>query len=124
MSKYNAIHFKLIFEGAQKVAQAAGERWMAEHQNPAYLVKDGFTGRVVGSMLDVCGRCYVQVDDRRSAFAKWAKANDFLSHKWLHLRVPLEMRQEMGLHEAMSTAARDHLAGHGIKGLSLYSWID
>ena len=115
--------FTAEWNKAREAARIAGEKWVADHTQPQYLVKDGFTGRVVGSMLDVCGRAYVQTRGN-TAFAKWTKRLDPHMGKWLHFRNELEMRQEMGLHEAMAAAALRSLEADGIEGLSLYSWID
>ena len=108
---------------AKNAARIAGEKWIAEHTQPMYAVKDGFSGRVVGTMLDVCGRCYVQTK-MNTAFGRWTKKQDRQQGKWLHFRNELEYRQEMGLHEAMATAALKSLESDGIEGLTLYSWVD
>ena len=118
--------FTAEWNRAKLAAQLAGEKWVAEHTQPAYLVKDGFTGRVVGSLLDVCGRAYVQTK-LNTAFGRWCRAHNGRRggvDKWLHFGNALEMRQEMGLHEAMAHAALESLRADGIQGLSFYSWID
>ncbi len=108
---------------ASHAAQAAGMKWLEQHQQPAYVVKSG--DRVVGTMLDVCGRCYVETK-LNTAFGRWVKKNKGNGgvDKWLHFRNSLEGRQEMGLHTAMATAAKASLESWGITGLSLYSWVD
>ena len=115
--------FTKSWDKARDAARLAGEKWVSEHTQPAYAVKDGHTGRVVGTMLDVCGRCYVQTRGN-TAFGKWVKRTYPGMGKWLHFRNELEMRQEMGLHEAMASAAVKSLEADGIQGLSLYSWVD
>lgn len=112
-----------IWQGARVAAQAAGEAWLKANTQPKYNVVNGT--RVVGQMLDVCGRCYVQTK-LNTSFAKWAKKKGLLSivPKWLHFNIALEGRQEMGLHEAMATAAKNYLESQGVTGLSLHSWID
>ena len=118
--------FTIAFHQAKLAAAKAGEQWVAEHTQPAYLVKDGHTGRVVGTMLDVCGRCYVETK-MNTAFGKWVRRTFGKSggvDKWLHFGNELEYRQEMGLHEAMAAAALASLEADGITGLRLYSWID
>lgn len=115
--------FSAEWARAKYAAAIAGEKWVADHTQPQFVVKDGHTGRVVGSMLDLCGRAYVQTRGN-TAFGKWVKRMDPNMGKWLHFRNALEMRQEMGLHEAMATAALKSLEADGIEGLSLYTWID
>ena len=116
--------FTVQWNRAKLAAKLAGEAWVASHTQPAYLVKSG--DRVVGSMLDVCGRAYVQTK-LNTAFGRWCKARNAQGggvDKWLHFGNELEYRQEMGLHEAMASAARASLSTDGIQGLSFYSWID
>jgi hypothetical protein len=116
--------FTIEFHQAKLAAQKAGEEWLAAHTQPAYVVEQN--GRQVGTMLDVCGRCYVETK-MNTAFGKWIRRT-FGNHggvdKWLHFRNDLDYRQEMGLHEAMAAAALASLKADGITGLTLYSWID
>lgn len=120
-----AQNFTVQWNRAKAAAQAAGEAWVASHTQPAYLVKSGDC--VVGSLLDFCGRAYVQTK-LNTAFGRWCRAQNAQRgggvDKWLHFGNALEYRQEMGLHEAMAGAALKSLNTDGIPGLSFYSWID
>jgi hypothetical protein len=127
--------FEAVIRAAVKAADKAGDEWMeaATKRGPAFrvvqranplddsspIVKD------FGGMLDVCGIVYVQITDKRTAFAKWMKSQNPHGHNH-SVRVPhkYRMRQEMGLMEACETAALGVLRDAGIKGVELYSRID
>lgn len=117
--------FTAQWDRARAAAQAAGDQWIATHTEPMYVV----TGHVPGQppksypLLDLCGRAYVETK-LNTAFGRWCKATKRCHTKWLHFGINHEMRQEMGLHEAMAHAALMSLRNDGIPGLSLYTWID
>lgn len=114
-----------ILEKATEAANKAGDEWMekAKARGPAWAVVD--KGRVVDTMLDVCGIVYIQITDKRTKFAKWCKSQD--KNGYNHsVRVPhkYRMRQEMGLLEACDRAAIAVMRENGIEGISLYNRID
>lgn len=111
---------------AKAAAATAGQKWLDEHTQPQFIVRDGFTGRAVGTMLDMCGRAYVETK-LNTSFGRWIKARSKGFGgvaKWIHFGNALEGRQEMGLHEAMAYAALKSFQADGIEGLRVYSWVD
>lgn len=120
------VSYAAIVDEAIQAANEAGDKWWQEHQKPAYNVKDGFTGEILGQLYDVCGIVHIQVTDRRTRFIKWAKENSFVGYSGYSIHIPhkYKSRQEMGLLEACEKAALAVFQKHGIKGLKLYSRID
>lgn len=123
----------LIFDALVKQAviegNAAGDTWMREHTQPVFAVVqphngwDG-PGRVVGTMLDVCAIVYLMPTDKRTAFFKWGHRK----YDWKYsIRLPgnkWNMRQEMGLQEAVYGAQLAVFTRAGITGIRLWSRID
>lgn len=107
---------------ATKAANEAGDAWVAAHTRPAFAVMDG--NRCVGQLLDVCGFGYVQVDDKRTGFAKWLKKVQDGYNSVVRLNTKYRMRQELGLNEATAYAACAVFQKYGVKGVSVYSRID
>ena len=131
-AKRKFVSFGKLMDDATKAANEAGAAWLTQatpqyrvlqHANPmddnSPVVKD------YGTMLDVCAIVYIQITDKRTAFAKWAIAHGGAPNGHF-LRVPHNyvMRQEMGLLEAAYGAALKVLQDAGIPKLSLYSRID
>lgn len=116
------IDFDAILKEATEAANAAGDKWVAEHTEPAYAVMNG--NQCVGKLLDVCGFGFVQINDKRTAFAKYIKdiQNGYTTS--VSLRHKYKGRQEWGLNEATAYAILRVLQSHGIKGVSVYSRID
>jgi hypothetical protein len=122
------VHFGHLIYQATKAANDAGDVWIDSHTKPVWNVIDDFTGERVGQLLDVCGFAYVQVKDKRTAFAKWLKT---VQTSWdggynsvVRINSKYDRRQELGLKEVCAEAAYKVLTDAGIKGLEVYSRID
>ncbi len=114
--------YQTVWDTAMTAANAAGDKWVAEHTQPVWGVMDG--NRLVGTMLDVCGIVYIRCRDRRNKFWKWCiKTNRAYSHS-LALHHKYRMRQEQGLNEACAYAALQVFSKAGIDCFSVYSRID
>lgn len=113
------------FQRAIAAAQKAGDEWLAKHQKPAYVVRDGFTKQVVGTMLDVCGYGYVTTK-RSTSFGKWCIANGKMHGRWIDFGryTTHSGNQAMGLNTAMANAALKSLEADGVVGLGYYEWVD
>jgi len=117
--------YRTACQAAINAANEAGDKWMAAAtaRGPAYAVMNGNT--CIDTMLDVCGIVYIQLNDKRSKFVKWATKNGY-SYGGYSLRLPYKYsnRQEMGLQEACCDAAINYLHSVGITNVRLYSHID
>jgi len=123
MSKRNDdLIFETLWAAALGAANQAGDKWVAEHTQPIWAVKDG--DRIVGTMLDVCGIVYIRCSDKRSKFWKWAVKNQLAYSISLALNHKYRNRQEQGLNEACCYAALEVLTKAGITALYVYSRID
>lgn len=121
-------NLKRIFEDATKAANIAGNTWIIEHSIPAFVVRDVFTGKIKGTMLDSCGNAHVVPSDKRSAFFKALKKFKILEdgrfscvlpiyHAWRH-------RQEHGLQLACAQAAVKVFNEHNIYAVKIWDYID
>ena len=114
--------YEAIIKEATAAANRAGAEWMA-NAKPKFNVIDN--GRVVGTMLDVCGIVYLKITEKRTAFAKWVKKTSPHGYNtFVTIPHSYRMRQEMGLGEACEGAALKVLEANGINGVRLYSNID
>lgn len=122
-------NFEVIMREAVIAANEAGDKWVAEHTRPAFAVYNTnvLTGKPVGeclgTMLDVCGFGFVEITDRRTAFAKFIKKT-YGSNRSVPIRHKYSGRQEWSLNESTAYAVLGVLNKHGIKGCSVYSRID
>lgn len=122
--------FKALVEKATEEANHAGKIWMdkATANGPAFVVRDGFTGRSVGTMLDCCGNAHLRVRDKRSKLYKGLKALGLVrgsGYAVVEIHHNYRMRQEWGLHEACIGAAKRVFNDAGfVKELDVWSYID
>ncbi len=114
--------FEAAFQGATAAANAAGDEWVAKNTRPVWGVRDELSGRLVGTMLDVCGFAWL-IAKKNTSFWKWGAKKYGWSYE---VKVPhkYHMRQEMGLLEACEHAACEFLRNAGIEGLYVQSRID
>lgn len=115
-----------IAQEALEAANAAGDAWMAT-ATPKYEVKDSFTGRSHGTLLDLCGNAHVQFKDKRSKNYKMFVAADLVRKSGngvLELPHKYRMRQEHGLMMACAQAAKAVLEKHGITDVRIWDYID
>jgi hypothetical protein len=115
-----------ILQEAREAANAAGDEWMAK-ASPKFAVTNAFTGRLEGTMLDLCGNAHLQFRDKRSKnYKQFVKAELVrqtgngvieLDHKYRY-------RQEHGLHMACVRAAKAVLEKHGITDVRIWDYID
>lgn len=110
---------------ATVAANIAGEEWLKEHQSPAFEVVDHFTGRRVGTMLDICGNAHVKVADKRSKFYKILRRLNMVDSQTGVVSIihRFRGRQEYGLQVAAAHAAYNYLteAGYSCK---IWSYVD
>lgn len=118
----STLDFDAIMNEAREAANAAGDKWIAEHTKPAYAVMQG--NQVVDTLLDVCGFGFVQVTDKRTSFAKYLKKVQNGYNETIQLNHKHRGRQEWSLNEVTAYAIAGVLRSHGIKGISVYSRID
>lgn len=119
--------YEQILREATESANEAGDKWMAAAlaRGPAYMVKNDLTGEIVGTMLDVCGIVWIELTDRRTAFAKWLKKLDERDAMYsLRIEHKYWGRQEMGLLEACAYAAVGVLNKYGINEVQVVARID
>jgi hypothetical protein len=121
-------NLKRIFEDATKAANTAGDKWMAEHSTPAFVVRDVFTGKIEGTMLDSCGNAHVVPSDKRSAFFKALKKFKILEDDRFSCVLPIyhewRSRQEHGLQLACARAAINVFNEHNIYAVKIWEYID
>lgn len=118
------MNFQEIYNEACAAAQVAAQEWLtnAEAAGDKWKVMNGT--QEVGRMLDLCGNAYIQLRDKRTAFARWAAVNCVAHYESLDLPYPLRSRQEHGLHIAAMRAALKVLTEAGIEKLAFRSYID
>lgn len=124
LSKSN---LEYILNDARKAANTAGDKWMAEHTKPAFVVVDDFTGQRRGTLLDLCGNAHVVPSDKRSAFYKALKKFELIDDRYSST-VPIlhdyRYRQEYGLQLACARAAINRLNEHNIYAVKIWDYID
>ena len=127
---YEEILQQMTIEGNK-----AGDTWMASHTEPAYIVHEsnifGQRGKAVGTMLDVCGFAFLEITDKRKSFPRYYISRcDYEAKNKTHtssIRVihKYQGRQEMGLSEAIVTAAYNILKKYSVAdGIIFKSYID
>lgn len=116
------IDFVKVLDACVVAANEAGDKWVAEHTQPAFAVMEG--NRCVGKLLDVCGFGFVQINDKRTAFAKFIKKFQNGYDNAVSINHKYRSRQEWGLNETTAYAIQKVLIDNGIKGTSVYSRID
>lgn len=99
-----------------------------------WTVRDGFTGKVVGGMLDVCGFAWLKISAQQGFYrvAKKVAQDNSLRFtcgkdypKGGRFNVyDTNRRQEMSVNEASARAIADVLISHGVKGVYVQSRID
>jgi hypothetical protein len=124
MRKSKDQEFANILQEAKEAANVAGDAWFKAHTKPIWSVVDDFTGKEVGQLLDVCGFGFVQINDRRTSFAKYIKKAQDGYDSTLQINHKYSGRQEWSLNEATAYAILGVLNKHGITGVSVYSRID
>ena len=115
-----------IVQEAVAAANAAGDAWMAS-ASPKFAVTDAFTGRVQGTMLDLCGNAHLQFRDKRSRNYKQFVKEDLVRKSGngvIELEHKYRYRQEHGLHMACVRAAKAVLEKHGITDVRIWDYID
>lgn len=115
-----------IAQEALEAANAAGDAWMAAAK-PQFEVRDAFTGRSQGTLLDLCGNAHVRFTDKRSKnYKAFVKANLVrqTGNGVLELPHKYRMRQEHGLMMACAKAAKAVLEKHGITDVRIWDYID
>ena len=120
-----------IVTEATKAADEAGSAWMKSKLDegvPGIItVVDGFTGRPVGRMLDLCGNAHLEIKDKRSKVYKEFKKAGLIDE---HGRATVTInhryvaRQEHGLHLACINAAKEIFIQNGITNVAIWSYID
>ena len=115
----NNAQFPALYSKACAAANEAGEKWLAEHTEPAWVVKNS-NGSVAGTMLDLCGFAWVHLPKFNTGFARWAKASNIARKAYngggtLSLAHHGAYRQEMGFNEARCRAASAVLSEAGVE---------
>jgi hypothetical protein len=109
---------------ATEAGNKAGDLWLSK-ATTKFIVRDGFTGKSCGTLLDLCGNAWVRITDKRTKFAKEAKKLGYAPTSSGSIFFPYKhRRQEMGLNEAMTEASFKVLKENGVNGITVYSYID
>ncbi len=116
--------FNEMIARATQAANVAGAEWMA-NAKPKYEVIQH--GKVIDTMLDLCGNAHVQFKDKRSAFYKAFKKDGFVRQSGnavVEIDHDYKFNQEHGLKMACANAAKASLEADGITGLRIWQYID
>lgn len=120
--------YEEVLAEMNEAADKASKEWLVR-AIPSWNVVDGYTGEVVGTMLDVCGGAYLKITDGRKSFCKYVKARTAKQGSNYCASIPvvyqLRCRQEQGLAESAITAAFQVLKKFSLAdGVSFHSYTD
>ena len=118
------VTYKHMMQEATKAANEAGKAWLAQAE-PQFVVTS-VSGKDLGypPMLDVCGFVYIEILDKRTAFARWCAKNQDGDATWVIVPHHYRKRQEMGLKYAAEKAALTVFEKYGITNIRIYERID
>jgi len=138
-TKFSEKDVLAIVQEARAEGRKAGEEQLKklQGQGDKWVVKDGFTGREVGRMLDLCGDAWLVIDAKQQFYRVAKKLSDGDNVQRYRFSCgrnyggggmlsifDMSNRQEISVNEACNRKAREVLERHGIKVLYVHTYID
>jgi hypothetical protein len=134
--KWTPEKVKEVVLECRQAGKIASEKQLAKlrGEGDKWIVSDGFTGREVGRMLDLCGGAWVVINAKQGFYRVAKKVAEDR-----HLRFSCgrnyggggmfsvydtNNRQEMSVNEASANAVADTLRKHGVKVEYIKTYID
>jgi len=134
--KWTPEKVKEVVQECRRAGALASEEKLKELQGNGaqWIVKDSFTGKPVGTMLDLCGGAWVVIDAKQGFYRVAKKVAEDRSLRFSCNRnyggggmfsvYDMNARQEISVNEAASRAVADVLKKHGVKVKYVKTYID